>query len=481
MNQSESLDSSNSSSSLLPIREKIAYGIGSANDVWGNWLFPAMVWTVFNIYLKIDPAIIGLILLVNRLVDAISDPFFGWISDNTRSRFGRRRPFILIGSILSGLCFMGMFWFIKEDWNNSKNWYSNTYFWYLTVTSGILITAVSCFNMPYQSLGAELTPDYNERTSVFAFRGALQKIFEIATFGAAAFVTLECWNGNILWGAKIYSILIGILMMVVGLITFLGVKERYYDKVVESKQESTKIIETLTGALKCPPFRAQLAMALSYGIGTSMLGTLGYYITIYYVLQGDVTAGSQWTLYMGFAGTVLGFAGIPFFAAIAQKYGKRTGMMVVQGVSILVFATCWFLYNPNNPWLQLLAAGFIAFTSAAFWMLYGALGADVVDYDELETGKRREGAFSACGSYLMKIGLAVGAFGGGLVLKWTGFKAELGAHQAPETLTHMRIAFSVIPIISLIIAFLFLLSFGLTPEKSAKIREELEKRRGAIE
>lgn len=467
-------------SSKLPVREKIAYGIGSANDVWGNWLFPAMIWTVFNIHLKIDPAIIGLILLVNRLVDAVSDPVFGWLSDNTRSRFGRRRPYIMVGSIFSGLCFMGMFWFIQDDWGNSENWYDNTYFWYLTFASGVLITAVSCFNMPYQSLGAELTPDYNERTSVFAFRGALQKIFEIATFGAAAFVTLECWNGDILWGAKIYAIIIGFLMMIVGLITFLGVKEHYYEKVVKSKQEATGIIETLTGALKCPPFRAQLAMALSYGIGTSMLGTLGYYITIYYVLQGNVADGAQWTLGMGFAGTVLGFAGIPIFASIAQKYGKRKGMMAVQIISIVVFAVCWFLYNPENPWLQLLAAGLIAFTSAAFWMLYGALGADVIDYDELETGKRREGAFSACGSYLMKIGLAIGAFGGGLVLKWTGFDAELGAAQAPETLTNMRIAFSVIPITSLIVAFLFLLSFGLTPKKSAEIREALEKRRGTI-
>ena len=86
----------------LPAREKIAYGVGSANDVWGNWLLPGILWPVFNVYLGVAPALISMALLWNKLVDSFSDPFFGWLSDNTRSRFGRRRPFILIGSIMAG-------------------------------------------------------------------------------------------------------------------------------------------------------------------------------------------------------------------------------------------------------------------------------------------------------------------------------------------------------------------------------------------
>lgn len=88
-------------SDRVPVRQKIAYGLGSTNDVLGNWLYPSMVWPVFNIYLLVPPSLVSTALLVNRLTDAVSDPFFGWISDNTRSRFGRRRPYILLGSILA--------------------------------------------------------------------------------------------------------------------------------------------------------------------------------------------------------------------------------------------------------------------------------------------------------------------------------------------------------------------------------------------
>jgi len=456
----------------LTVREKIAYGIGSANDAWGNWLLPGIVWPVFNMYLGMSPTMVSLALLWNRLIDAFADPFFGWASDNTRSRYGRRRPYILVGSILSGLGMIAFFWFIQKGWS------PGAYYWYLMIGSSILLILVSCFNMPYQSLGAEMTPDYEERTSVFAFRGGLQKIAEIGNFAAAAFITLHFFQGDILYGAKIYSIIIGVLMIVVGITTFAGVKERYYGKV--ANQERVGLIETFVGALKCPPFRAQLAMALSYGIGTSMVGALGYYTTVYYVCRGDIALGSKWNLAMGAATVVVGFLGVPFFARLAHRYSKRKAMIVVILSSIVVFASSWFLYTPAVQWLQLVAAGFIAFTQAAFWMLYGAIGADVIDYDEWETGKRREGAFSACGSYLMKVGLAIGLGSSGYVLEYTGFDAKLGAAQLPEALDRIRLFLVIIPIIGLILALVFLLRCGLTRERSEQIRRELEARRGAV-
>ena len=146
----------------VPTVQKAAYGLGTTNDMWGNWLYPSMVWPVFNIFLHVSPALVSMALMINRLADAVSDPFYGWLSDNTRSRFGRRRPFILIGSILSGLTLPALF-FVSPSWSET------TLFVYMLISSGVYITIVSCFNMPFQSLGNELTPDYHERTSVFAY------------------------------------------------------------------------------------------------------------------------------------------------------------------------------------------------------------------------------------------------------------------------------------------------------------------------
>ena len=457
----------------LPVSEKVSYGIGSANDAWGNWLLPGIAWPVFNVFLGLAPELVSLGLLWNRLIDAVSDPFFGWASDNTRSRWGRRRPYILIGGLLAGLGMIAFFWLLQPGWT------SRGYYWYLVVGSGVLITLVSCFNMPYQSLGAEMTPDYEERTSVFAFRGGFQKAAEIGNFGAAAFITMAVFKGDTLFGAKVFSLVIGTLMILAAVTVFLGTRERYY-KQAATDANRVGIIETFTGALKCRPFRVQLVMAVAYGTCTSMIGTLGLYTTVYYVCGGDWALGGKWNLAMGASMVLVGFLGVPFFSFVAHRSGKKAAMQLVLGLSIVAYAATWFLYNPAHPWLQIVTSGFNAFTMAGFWMLYGAIGADVMDYDELETGKRREGAFSACGSYLIKIGLAIGMGASGFVLKWSGFDEKLGGGQTEHTLTMMRVFLAVIPIVGLVLAFLALSRFRLTRRESLEIRRKLEARRGTV-
>jgi GPH family glycoside/pentoside/hexuronide:cation symporter len=463
----------------VPKMQKVAYGMGTWNDMWGNWLYPSIVWPVFNIFLHVNPALVSLALMINRLVDAFSDPIFGWLSDNTRSRFGRRRPFILIGSILAGLS-LPMLFMVSPDWSE------RTLFIYMLISSAVFITIVSCFNMPYQSLGNELTPDYNERTSVYSYRGMIQKVGEVGTFFAAMFITLSIFNDpatgepDVLKGARVYSVILGGIMILVGILIFSLVKERYYTRIVDGKQEKISIWDTIWKALKCRPFRAQLAMALAYGIGTSMVGSLGYYLTVYYVCGGDLALGGKWNFAMGLSGMGFGLVGVPTFAWVARKIGKRHAMGAVQISAVGAFLASWFLYNPNIPILQPLASGLIAFTQGGFWMLYGTIGADVIDYDELETGKRREGAFAACGTYIMKLGLAVGIGFSGVVLASTGFDAELGANQSPEALRMIRILFLAVPIGGLVLAFIALVKFGLSREAMFDIRAKLEEQRGKV-
>lgn len=466
-------------SDRVPIGQKLAYGLGATNDVWGNWLYGSMIWPVFNIYLHVSPKLVGYVLMITRLVDAVSDPLFGWLSDNTRSKWGRRRPYILVGSILTGLTFPLLF-FVGRDWSEMG------YFWYMIASSGIFITIVSSFNMPYQSLGSELTPDYNERTSVYSYRTIIQKIPEVGMFFAATFVALRMFNDaktgkpDMLTGARVYAALAGLVIIVVGIIVFAVVKERYYGKLVETKGKRIAIAESIWKSLRCRPFRAQIAMALAYGLGTGLVGSLGYYATVYYVCGGNVAEGGWWNFRMGLANMAFAVVGVPVFAAIAQRIGKRSSMMMVQVAAVSVFLATWVLYNPEVKWLQILASGGIAFTGAGFWMLYGSMLADVIDYDELETGKRREGAFNACGSWMMKVGMALGLGGSGIVLETTGFDAAIEGAQPEQALLMIRIYLAAIPIVGLVIALIALTRFGLTPSKMAKIRSQLETRRGKV-
>jgi GPH family glycoside/pentoside/hexuronide:cation symporter len=484
----------------VPVVQKIGYGLGTFQDMWGHWLYPGLAYQVFNIYLGVSPALVGGALLFNRLFDVVSDPLFGWLSDNTRTRFGRRRPYILAGSILAGIS-LPLLFFVKPGWTETA------YVCFMVGSSALFAPMMSCFYLPYQSLGAELTPDYHERTSVFSFRFAIQKIPEVAMFYAAKFTTLAVWVGatdgsvaervkelfttasawkpavnakpNILLGAQVYCAILGVLMISAGIGVFALVRERYYGKLAK-KQEKIPIAETLYKTLSCKPFRLQLIMVLAFQMGTSMVGTLGYYDTVYYVCKGDVALGAYWNFFMGISGMVLGFAGIPTYGFISRRYGKIRAMIAVLVTAIVVFVGTWWLYDPDVPALQPLASGFIAFIGAGFNMLEGSIGADVMDYDELETGKRREGAFSACRSWIMKLGIAVGMGASGVILSLTGFDAKLGSGQTEHALFMIRFLLAVIPVLGLVVAAIAISRFTLTQEKMADIRRQLEARRGTV-
>ncbi len=462
----------------LPFLRKVAYGLGSSCDMWGHWLYPSMAYPVFNLYLGVPPHLIGIVLMVNRLADALSDPFFGWLSDNTRTRFGRRRPYILLGAVLSGLGLPVLF-LAPPAWSPTQ------LFWFMLTTALLYVPLMSCFNMPYQSLGAELTPDYDERTSVMSIRGALQKVAELALYFALPFTTLAWFTDpatgrqNTLLGAQVYCAGLGVLMMVIGVVLFLGVRERYYEHLVVQGQARVRLRESFYEALRCAPFRLQLGMTLAFATGTSMVGALGYYATVYVVCGGDTVAGNWWNARMGIAYMAGGFLAAPVFAFLARRFGKHRAAAVAIGAGLAAFGGTWWLYTPAAPWLQVVASGGIGFAGGGFWMLLPAMGADIIDYDELQTGKRREGAFSACGSWISKVGMSLGAGAAGFVLDATGFDAKL-AVQSPDTILLIRVMLASIPVVGLSLALVILLRYPLGVERVHAIRRELEARRGAV-
>jgi len=466
------------SADRLPMRQKVGFGLGSFLDMWGHWLYPSLAFHVFNIFLGVAPGLISTVQMIKIFIDAASDAIFGWISDNTRTRYGRRRPFILIGGVLAGIGLPLMF-------AVGKGWTDTQYFIFMLVSMVIYVPIMSCFNMPWVSLGSEMTPDYHERTTVMAIRNAIQKLPELAMFFAAQFTTLAIFNDpdtgkpDILRGAQTYCAILGAIMVALSIAIFLMVRERYYEKLVSRTQTHIPFADTLWRTLRCKPFRHVLLMALAYGIGTAMVGALGYYATVYYVCQGDIVLATKWNTAMGLAGMAFGFAGIPFFTWIARKHGKRTALATVLSMAICAFIGDWWLYDPERPYLQLFACGFVAFTGAGFWTLYGATIGDVVDFDESQTGQRREGSFSACQSWITKVGIALGVGASGWILQFTGFDSKQPI-QTPEAIFWIRILLSGIPVIGLVLALIAILRFPLTEARMLQIRGELEATRGTV-
>jgi GPH family glycoside/pentoside/hexuronide:cation symporter len=494
----------------VPLRQKVGYGLGSFIDMWGHWNYATFAYLVFGVYLGVRPGLIGIVMILNRLFDGVSDPFFGWWSDNTRTRFGRRRPFMLVGAVVAGLG-LPLAVAVTPGWGDTHVFGHSIpkYFLFMLVSSAIYLPLVSCFNMPYQSLGYELTPDYNERTSIFSVKNIIQKFPELGLFFCGQFVSMSVWVGatygnvwsrlgllftttsawsaapadakpNLLLGSQAFCVIGGIIMTATGLACVFLVRERYYGKIVSSGQTKISVKEALGETLRCQPFRLQVLMSIAYSMGTSMVGTLGYTDTLYYVCRGNLSVGNQWNFRMGIAGMAFGFLGVLAYQFIAARLGKRRGMMCVMASAAVIFVACWWLYTPSVVWLQLFATGLIAFTGAGFWMLKDSMVADVVDYDELKGGRRREGSFAACNSWIIKLGMALGAGISFFILDWIGFDSRLGGNQTEHTIFLLRFLFSSIPLAGLILALLALIRFPLTPARMADIRSQLEARRGTV-
>ena len=464
-------------SDRVPLPQKVGYGLGSVIDMWGHWLYPSLAFQVYNVFLGMAPGLISTAQMIKIIVDAASDAVFGWASDNTRTRFGRRRPFVLVGGVLAGIGLPLMF-------AVGRGWSDGQYFAFMLVSTLLYVPVMSCFNMPWVSLGAEMTPDYHERTSVMSVKNAIQKLPELGLFFAAQFTTLRIFDDargkpDILRGAQVYCTILGAIMVAVTVAIVLLTRERYYEHLVDRKQQKIPFADTLWRTLRCKPFRQMLGMALAYGIGTAMVSSLGYYATVYYVCHGDVALGSTWNFWMGVSGMVFGLSGIPFFTTIARHFGKPRALAVVFTLAIAAFIGDWWFYDPRHPSLQLLACGCVAFTGAGFWILISSVIADVIDYDELETGQRREGSFAACQSWITKVGIALGVGSSGWILQFTGFDSKLPV-QSEHAIFMIRVLLSGIPVLGLFIALVVVLRFPLTEQRMHDIRARLEARRGAV-
>lgn len=468
----------------LPFFTKAAYSLGTAVDMWGLWLYPAVAFAVFNLYLGVEPWLVGLALTLIRIWDAFADPIMGWLSDNLRSRWGRRRPFILIAGILSGLCLPVLF-LISPSWASIKFLGVSVVFWYMLVSTMVYMPIVSAFTVPYYSLGAEMSPCYEERTSIMSYRSMTQKISELGNFYALRFTNLAWFllpgtgQKNTLLGMQVYTCILGVVMAVVAIIIFFRVKERYYEKVVVKITKKISILSGLGETLRNAPFRKMMVMGGAFTLGTSMVGALGYYATVFYVSEGNKIIGDNWQFWMGVAFMLGGVIGIPILANLSHRIGKREAAVVACLIGICGYGGSWFLYTPAIKWLQTTASCLMGMCSAALWMLHSSIGADIIDDDELNTGKRREGSFTACASYILKLGNSFGYYISGLILTWSGFTWKLQV-QTPETIFWIRFSLASLPIAGLIAAIIFVLKVPLTKEKVMENRRKLEELRGTV-
>jgi GPH family glycoside/pentoside/hexuronide:cation symporter len=450
--------------------EKLAFGVGTLPVFYAIAGVNSFAIPVYQMTLKLDPVLVGAALAIPRFLDAFLDPVMGRISDNTRSRWGRRRPYIFCGAILQAVLF-GMIWMVPSTWSHSAMAA------YLIGTLMMFYIGYSIYSVPLNSLGYEMTPDYRERTNVWAFATFFNKVGELS-YGWI--FPLTALFASVMQGVQVIGWVIGLVVVGgMGILPSLFVKERYFKKA--EKQEKVHIWPALKASASNRAFMLLVGLMVLQ-IGAGMLASnLDFYLIVYYMFGGDVPQGAVWKAWLSTGYAVLGLVWIFPITWLSNRYGKHVTLGITFGLVLLGAAGKWFLFTPGHPWKILLDPVLCGPVWVAIYALTRSMLADICDEDELRHGFRREGVFGAVFSWVEKTGFSFGFLGAMLILKLTGFNAaNASGIQTPDTILSMRLVLTVSTAAWAILALIILYYYPLNRKRAYEIRDALEARRGKV-
>jgi GPH family glycoside/pentoside/hexuronide:cation symporter len=464
----------------IPFHLKLVYGLGAfVNNLLAAASGGMMI--VLNLGLGMNPALVGLLGAIPRLTDAFTDPVMGYISDNTRTRWGRRRPYIFIGAITVGIIF-ALLWQLPPDRSESF------YFWFFLVGSILFYGAYTVFATPWVALGYELTPDYNERTRLMGVQNFIGQLAYVIAPWFLLIMQSEKWFDDMVDGAAGLAIAIAVVVTAIGILPAIFLRERFKDVAAgESTPPYAGLASSIASffrgfgvTLRSKPFLKLCVATFLVFNGFMMISSFQFYVIIYYVFGGDKVRGAEFAGYAGTLGAISTFCVIMFITWLGTHIGKKRAFYVAIGASMVGYALKWVCYNPELPWLLLVPAPLLAFGLGGLFTLMPSMIADVVDVDELETHERREGMYGSIFWWVVKLGMAAALAAGGFLLNATGFDVALEGHQTAHAITMMRLFDAFVPFVASGIAIWMIATYSITEERAHEVRRVLEARRGAV-
>jgi GPH family glycoside/pentoside/hexuronide:cation symporter len=456
--------------SALTIREKASYACGTIPFGLGFMVLGQLAFPIYNLTLGVSATLVGAALAAGRLWDAISDPVMGSLSDNARTRWGRRRPFILLGGVLLAVA-LPLLWSVPASLEDTAR------FAWIIASILFFYTATTVYSVPWLSLGYELNPDPLERTRLQAWR---------AYFGAVATVSVAWFYrwaqadvfADTVEGIRWISVAAGGIILLCTLPVILFCRER---PEVPSRSQAT--IPFWSGLRDT--FKNRAFLILVSGIVTPMLcipmlvGSLAVYINSYHVFAGDTKTGAAYAAAFSSAMFLLKFVFVPVGVRLVARFGKIPVIRWVLWLGLLASLAKFVLYTPSAPWLQFVNALLLAPSVTIFWLLVDPMKADCADFDELQTGRRRSATYAAIANWIEKATMTVVLLGSGLLIDWSGFSPDLGAAQPEGTLLFLRLAFALVPAAAFAIALVALRFYPLDEARTADIRARLAARAAA--
>jgi GPH family glycoside/pentoside/hexuronide:cation symporter len=465
---------------LVPMGQKIAFGLG----MLANQMFPAalgifMVVLVEN--LGMPTWMWGITFFLPRILDAFIDPIMGFISDNTRSKWGRRRQYVFIGAIIMGLSFVVMWQMYREDSIDYN-------FYYFLFWSIVFYIGLSIFSVPFVAMGYEMSDDFHERTSIMAIS---QWIGQWAWVIAPWFWVVmydPSWFPNADTATRTLAVWVGISCMILAMIPAIFIKSK---STIDEASFSPLTFKTMGGSLKeifssfveafaNKPFRKLCIATFFIFNAFNTVAGFTFFIVVYYLFNGSSSDAGIWPTLFGCLGALsTTFVVIPIVSWMSKKMEKKKTFLVCQGISVFGYILLWFLFVPGKPYMFIFALPFFSFGIGSLFTLMMSMTADVCDMDELSSGKRREGIFGAIYWWMVKFGFAIAGLLTGVIMSAVDFHP--GAATQPEgAVNGLRLFFSGIPILGTLIAMWVMRNYDLTEEKAKEIKLELDTRKGLI-
>jgi len=455
---------------VLPIWKRAAYGAGALADFFIYALINVMLVPVYVVALKMDPRLIGFVAALPRLVGVITDPIVGAASDNARTRWGRRRPFFVVGAILCGAL-------LPLIWLPPTRFGSIGVVAYLFVMLALYQAVYSFFIVPFGALGYELSTDPDERTRVLAWCPYLTTI---GTFIAPWFYRcsmLPIFGNNEVTGVRWMSIACGVAIMLCGVIPALVFREKV--QAPSRSAEKMKVWESLRETVRSRAFVLLLGALVLATFAVNCQGTIGLYISIFYICGGNKLHASELGGIVGTAVSLGTFVVLPLVTKLSVKWGKRNGLLVTLAMCAAGGLLTWWTFSPRWPWLMAISSivGYGGMTATN--LMIASMTADVCDEDELRTGLRREGAFASAMGAALKATLALMIVVGGYLPALAGY-TDVSAPPSPEQLFNMRLVFLGVQLALPVIGMGLVWFYPISKARDLEIRRRLEERRAAV-
>ncbi|MCB0045937.1 MAG: MFS transporter [Caldilineaceae bacterium] len=455
-------------SEKLSVWTKLAYGSGDLGTAITAALRSFFLLFFLTDVARLSPITAGSILLINRVWDAFNDPLIGWLSDRTVTRWGRRRPWLIAGALPFGILFF-MTWVVPPFGPRGL------YIYYVVVAL-LLDTVYTIINVPYVALTPELTQDYDERTSLNSYRFA----FSIGGGLVAAVLHPIIVNhfADVRTGYMVSGAVWSIVSTIPCFIVFFGTKERPESMQKTQDADSMGILEQIKVAFSNKPYRFVIAIYLFSWLALQLISAVLIYYLNYYIGAPDMLP----MVLLAIQGTALVFLFI--WSAVSRRLDKRYVYMIGASIWIVVQIALYFVQPGMRGVIIPLAAVAGAGASVAY-LIPWAMMPDVIEFDELETGQRREGIFYGFMVFLQKTSIALGIFMVGRVLSSNGYITPTEAVPVPvqpdSALNAIRLFIGPIPAVILLIGLILTYFYPVTREKHGQIRARLAERREALD